>query len=200
VGEQPAPPSTPEQPQAGPPPAAQPSYGAQPSVPFPLQEGERVIQVFRRHWWFLWPRTIFWLIVAIAPVAAIAWAFDAAGWLDNVGRVFWIIAAVWLLYWAARLLLNWYRYSRDLWTITNQRIVDSIQPNPFRLHVSTADLVNIQDMTVQRDGVFASILNFGDVLCQTAGSIDFTLSGVPKPQEIQLLVDRERDRERMRYR
>jgi hypothetical protein len=66
--------------------------------------------------------------------------------------------------------------------------------------VSTADLVNIQDMTVQRDGVFASILNFGDVLCQTAGSIDFTLSGVPKPQEIQLLVDRERDRERMRYR
>lgn len=169
-------------------------------MPFPLQDGERIIEVCRRHWWFLWPRTLLWAFLAIAPVAAIAWGFDAAGWLDDAGQVFWIIAGVWLLFWLVRLLLNWYQYSRDMWTITNQRIVDSVQPHPFRLHVATADLVNIQDMTVQRAGVFASIFNFGDVLCQTAGGADFQLTGVPKPQEIQLLVDRERDRERSRYR
>jgi hypothetical protein len=45
------------------------------------------------------------------------------------------------------------------------------------------------------------MLNFGDVVCETAsggGEREFRLSGIPRPQDVQLLVDRERDRERRR--
>jgi len=85
--------------------------------------------------------------------------------------------------------------------ITNQRVVDCIKPNPFGLKISTADLVNIQDMTVVRSGILPTALNYGDIVCQTAAdNRDFTLGGIPRPQDVQLLMDKERDRERLRGR
>ena len=84
--------------------------------------------------------------------------------------------------------------------ITDQRIIDSFKPTPFQLRVGTADLVNIQDMTVEKSGIIPTILNFGDVVCQTAGTgQQFRIGGVPHPERVQLLVDKERDRERMRH-
>lgn len=172
-----------------------------PRLPFPLQEQERVIQVCHRHWWFLWPRTIFWTLLAIVPVIIVAWGAASFDWLDASSRLFWVPVLVWLGIWAARLFLNWYQYSRDIWVITNQRIVDSVSPTPFRHRLATADLVNIQDMTVERSGILPTLLNFGDVVCQTAsGQGEFRIAGVPRPQELQLLVDRERDRERSELR
>jgi len=85
--------------------------------------------------------------------------------------------------------------------ITNQRLIDSYRRHPFDMSISTADLVNIQDMTVERSGILRTMLDFGNVICQTASSDQsFMLTGVPDPRETQALVDRERDRERMRLR
>ncbi|MEX1255161.1 MAG: hypothetical protein WEE64_12555 [Dehalococcoidia bacterium] len=174
-------------------------FAEQPKLPFPLQEGERVIQLCRRHWWFLWPRTILWAAFALVPVAAAAWALERIDVLDDTRIVFGPVAALWLLFWAARLLLNWYQYTRDIWVITNQRIVDSTQPTPFRHHLATADLINVQDISVEKTGIIPSMLNFGDVLCQTAGTgSNFRIGGVPHPADVQLLIDKERDRERGR--
>jgi len=184
--------------------ATPPSEPARPpeSLPFPLQENERVIQVCRRHWMYLWPRTIILALWGIVPVIVAALILSWTDTYDGVvARIFWIAAAIWLLYWAARVFLNWYRYRHDIWVITNQRIVDSLKQNPIHHKLSTADLVNIQDMTVERSGILQTALNYGDILCQTAGSAaEFRLSGIPRPQEVQLLVDKERDRERMRAR
>ncbi len=171
-----------------------------PKFPFPLQQGEQVLQLCRRHWWHLWPRTILWVLFAVVPVAAVAWLLSAIDVLDDLGIYFWIVAALWLGYWVIRLLLNWYRYHNDYWVITDQRVIDSFKPHPFELRVSSADLVNIQDMTVEKKGIIPTILNFGDVICETAGGAgeQFRMGGVPNPVAVQLLVDRERDRERMR--
>jgi hypothetical protein len=99
------------------------------------------------------------------------------------------------------MFLNWYRYNNDIWVITNQRLVDSTKTNPFSLKTSTADLVNVQDMTVERSGIFRTMFNYGDIVCQTAADIqEFRMTSIPRPQEVQLLVDKERDRERMRGR
>ena len=83
---------------AGPPPAVSPR------LPFPLQEGERVIQVCRRHWWHLWPKTIIWVLFALAPVVAAAWLLSTLDILDDLGIFFWLVVLVWLLYWAVRIL------------------------------------------------------------------------------------------------
>ena len=169
---------------------------------FPLQDNEQVLMVCRRHWIYLWPRTALVAIFALAPVIVAAILLQKSTGLSGTpGKVFGVIALVYLLYWAIRAFLNWYRYHNDVWVVTNQRIVDSTKTNPFSLKISTADLVNIQDMTVERSGIFRTMLNYGDVICQTAADIqEFRLTGIPNPQEVQLLVDKERDRERMRGR
>ncbi|HUF52443.1 MAG TPA: PH domain-containing protein [Dehalococcoidia bacterium] len=175
------------------------SYGA---IPFPLQGGEMILQLVHRHWWYLWPRTILFLIVAIVPVIIVALLLDAIGILDDLGIFFWIVAILWIGYWGVRGALNWYRYANDIWVVTNQRIIDSFKPHPFSHHLATADLVNVQDISVDKIGFIATILKFGDVVCQTAsagpGAESFRIIGIPNPETVQLLIDRERDRERNR--
>jgi membrane protein YdbS with pleckstrin-like domain len=152
----------------------------------------------------LWPRTILYVLYAIAPPAIVAFILSKTDSYDGMAAtIFMIVSAVWILYWGIRALLNWYRYHNDTWTITNQRIVDCFRTTPFNLRISTADLVNIQDMSVDRHGPLQTMLNYGDVVCETAGAGGnrrFVLAGIPAPQDVQLLVDKERDRERSRGR
>lgn len=171
-----------------------------PSLPFPLQDGERVIELRRRHWWYLWPNTAVLVLVAVVPVIFLTWLFDAIGVLDDLRWIFWIIALIWIAIWGIRALLNWYRYHHDIWVVTNQRLIDSYRANPFSRRVATADLINVQDMSVSKNGILPNMLNFGDVLCETAGSSTstFKITGIPRPEDLQLLIDKERDRERMR--
>jgi hypothetical protein len=182
--------------------AAVPPDAPAESLPFPLQQSEVVGQVVRRHWMYLWPRTIVLGLWGLVPVTVIALVLSWADAYDGVvAQIFWVVAAIWLLYWAARMFLNWYRYRHDIWVITNQRIVDSYKQNPFHHKLSTADLVNVQDMMVERRGILQTTMNYGDIVCQTAGTAgEFRLTGIPHPDEVQLLVDRERDRERTRGR
>ena len=165
---------------------------------FPLQDEERVLMICHRHWLFLWPRIAVMGIVALVPVIGIGIGLAVAdSYGGRTAQIYWIASLFYLGYWAVRMFLNWYRYNNDIWVITNQRIIDSTKTNPFSLKMSTADLVNIQDMTVERSGVLRTLFNFGDVICQTAADVqEFSIRGVPRPQEVQLLVDRERDRER----
>ena len=173
---------------------------ATPSFPFPLQEGERVLELCRRHWWFLWPRSILLLLIAVVPLGLAAWLLSAVDVLDDLGVFFWIAAALWPGYWGVRLFFNWYRYHNDIWVVTTQRIIDSFKAHPFSKRVATADLVNIQDMSVLKSGIVPTVLGFGDIVCETAGAgaDTFRIIGIPRPEAVQLLIDRERDRERMR--
>jgi hypothetical protein len=178
---------------AAPPPSPPPVH-----LPFPLQDGERILALFRRHWWFLWPQSILLLLAAVVPVVVVALLLNFIGVLDDLGIYFWIVVAVWLVYWAVRIFFNWYRYHNDIWLVTDQRLIDSFKKHPFDLRVATADLVNVQDINVVKSGLTPSLLNYGSVVCETAGAAtdEFVISGIPHPEEVQLLIDRERDRER----
>jgi uncharacterized membrane protein YdbT with pleckstrin-like domain len=169
-------------------------------VPFPLQQNERVLRLCRRHAIFLWPATIFVLLLAVVPIVVVAFVVTRVTDLSgNTARVFWIAALIWLVIMGIRGFLQWYRYHNDIWVITNQRIVDYTAKNPLSHRLSTTDLINVQDMTVERNGIFAAIFKYGDVICQTAADQqEFIMSGIPHAEEVQLLVDKERDRERMR--
>jgi hypothetical protein len=163
-----------------------------------MQEGEQVIKICRRHWIYLWPNVVLHLIAAVLPVVLLYVLLDALDVLEGVvASAFWVVAAVYLVYWLVRLALDWYHYHNDLWVITNQRLIDSYRRHPFDMTISTADLVNVQDMSVERNGILRTMLDYGDIICQTASiDQDFKISGVPNPRETQALVDRERDRER----
>jgi hypothetical protein len=173
----------------------------QAGLPFPLQDGEQVLVLRRRHWLYLWPNLLLKLLIMVVPPALIAWLLSETGAYEGVvANAFWIVAAAYLIFMGVRLFLTWYQYHHDIWVITNQRLIDSYKRHPFSLRLSTADLVNVQDMTVARNGLLQTAFDYGDIICQTAADEqrDFHLTGVSNPREVQAIVDRERDRERQR--
>ena len=138
-------------------------------------------------------------VVALIPVILGAILISKADIHGTGAKVIWLVLALYVAYWALRALFNWYRYHNDIWVVTNQRIIDSTKRHPFDLRISTADLVNVQDMSVERSGILKTILDYGDILCQTAAEMqEFRLAGIPNPRAVQALVDKERDRERQR--
>jgi hypothetical protein len=169
-----------------------------PKLPFQLQASERVVEMRRRHWWFLWPHTVVLALTAILPPLILLWFLQLLNLDDNLSTIFPIVAGLWILGWGIKAALNWYVYQNDIWVVTNQRLIDSYKKNPFNHRVATADLVNVTDLSTYKQGILATTLNFGDVLCETAGASigTFRISGVPDPQSLQLLIDAERDRER----
>jgi hypothetical protein len=169
---------------------------------FPLQSGEQILQISRRHWWFLWPKMIMKTVALLGPIIVLWFIFDIVGAYDGVGQqIFWLVSILWAIWWAIQIYFTWYQYHNDVWAITNQRIVDVFKRNPFNLRVSSADLVNVQDISIERVGIIPTTLDFGDIVCQTSGSRDvFRLAGLPDPRQTQALIDQERDRERMRVR
>jgi hypothetical protein len=172
------------------------------SIPVPLQDSEQVLMLCRRHWIYLWPQIAIYLLLAVIPPVMLGVLLDQAGGFHGMGeKIFWVVAWTYLGYWLVRIFLSWYRYRHDIWAITNQRLIDGYKRHPFSLRVSTVDLVNVQDMTIQRDGLLRTMLDYGDIVCQTAAEQqDFRLTGIPDPRKVQSLVDRERDRERLRVR
>ena len=172
---------------------------ASPRFAFPIQQGETIIQVCRRHWIHLWPRIGLQVLLAIVPlvgVAILASAVDVNGIAETI---LWILAGVHAVYRVLMAFLLWYRYHHDIWVITNQRIIDSYKAHPFNIRIATTDLVNVQDMYIERHGVLQTMLNYGDIVCQTASEVQaFRLPGIPDPMTVQALVDKERDRERLK--
>jgi hypothetical protein len=164
-------------------------------TPFALQDGEYVIMLARRHWAFLAVNLGKDILAGLVPVIAIAVLVQMTSGFDGVfGRIVIGLMVLWLGFWAVRGYFTWYKYQNDLWVVTNQRIVDSMKKHWFSHRMSSADLVNVEDMSVNREGIFPTLFNYGDLLCQTAGAQEkFILSGIPEPTEVLGVVDRQRD-------
>jgi hypothetical protein len=164
-------------------------------LPFELQNAEVVLVLARRHPVFLWSKLAGFALLAIVPAAAILVLMAATTGLgDTFGLIVIAMCVVWVLFWAVRAYFTWYRYNNDIWVVTNQRIIDSNKNHWFHHRMSSADLVNVEDLSIERSGLLATTFNFGNVRCQTSGTqLNFVLSGIPQPSKLLALIDSSRD-------
>jgi hypothetical protein len=162
-------------------------------TPVELQPGEEVVLLSRRHWIVLYPWLAFDALVAVVPLAVAIWLATKVD-AGTVRLAILGLAVVWALVVAVRGYFRWYRYHHDVWLITNQRLIDSLRRNWFHHQVASADLVDIEDVSMQRDGVLQTMLNFGDLRVQTAGEQEnFVLGNIHNPANVLTIVDRARD-------
>ncbi len=171
-------------------------------LPFELQGGERVVLFCRRHWVYLYTKLTGIVLALIVPTAALLWLVHiTAGLGGTVGKVALVVALVWVVFWAIRGYFTWYRYQNDVWIVTDQRIVDSTKFNWIKQRMASADLVDVEDINVVREGLFATMFNYGDLRVQTAGEIgNFVLGGIPAPSKVLGVVDSSRDAARRQFR
>ena len=160
-------------------------------LPVQLQSGEEVIQVIRRHPASLLGRLA--LIAAVVIITLIIWLNRGQGTVSSLINIAFFLVLI------GGLLIGfmaWYRYRNDLWVITSQRLIDVTRSTPFNQQITTASLTNVQDISIRRKGVFNTMLNFGDVICQTASAAGktFSLIGVAKPEQVLDAIDNARSK------
>lgn len=154
-------------------------------LPMDLQQGESVLTRVRRHGLFLYP-----VLIGVAA-AVIILSLLLVLILNVIGIV---IALPIVLVGLGYCYLRWYQHTYDEWIVTNQRIVDSVKKNWFHHQMSSADLINVQDMSVEKNGILPTVFNYGNLRCQTAGSQShFVLQQIPDPNRILDLIDQARD-------
>jgi uncharacterized membrane protein YeaQ/YmgE (transglycosylase-associated protein family) len=164
------------------------------NLPVQLQKGEEVIVVLRRHIVYLARNMAGTVILGFVGALLLGWLASVAGALQTLLT---IVLVLWVIGSILAALLLWYRYQNDLWVVTNQRLIDSVQRHPFNKQITSTDLINVQDMSIVKNGVLATAFNYGDLRCQTAGTASiFTLSGIADPSDALTVVDAARDNAR----
>ncbi len=161
------------------------------SLPVQLQEGEIVARIIKRHPLSLIGRIVAVLILLILGVFAWQWLRSIGGGMQITADILMGVGALIAVVYIA---IYWYRYENDLWIVTSQRLIDSTKTTPFSHDIKTANLTNIQDINIRKRGIFQTIFEFGDVICQTASASGHTFEflGVAKPAEVLDLIDDQR--------
>lgn len=77
-------------------------------------------------------------------------------------------------------------YSFNVFIITEERIIDVDQQGFFRRTVSETTYEKIQDVSIKIHGIMQTILHYGSVVIQTAGTqANIELHGVKNPEHVQ---------------
>ena len=165
---------------------------------FELEPGEVIIKQVRQHIFVLALRLLPFVLLGILPLF-IAPTFDllrsfstaepgvrALEPLEPHFRFF--LGLWWLFLWMGAFNILT-KYFLTVWVITSHRIVDIAQLGFFSRRVSSFLLVRIQDVTTDVHGILATLIGFGDINVETAGSSEcFCMKGVRAPEYIRDLI------------
>jgi hypothetical protein len=108
----------------------------------------------------------------------------------NMGALSMIFILTWLfVVWNIAFVI-WTNQWLDVLVITNLHIIDIEQIGLWNREISTLNLEKIQDVSSKTEGLIASLLDYGDVEPQTAGSItNFIVNRVEYPDVIRQVIN-----------
>lgn len=161
---------------------------------------EKVVRIIRKDVFVLFKKIVMLVVLIILPLGVIELLF----WSlieDSTNTVFHALFVlgtstyylfIWLFF-----FFSFIDYYLDVWIITNQRIIDIQQKGFFSRVISEQKLSRVQDVSSETHGVVATLLKYGDVHIQTAGTKQrFFFHEVPNPDrvrdEIIRLVEQEK--------
>lgn len=150
-----------------------------------LAENEKVLYEVHKHWFVLFREITSIIIWALLPIVAIS-LIGALG--SEISRqaliIFWFAYGIWILALWIKLFWKWTDYYLDIWVITDKRIIDIEQKGIFKREISTLQMDKIQDVTVEVNGLFATMFKFGNLHVQTAGEQrEFVITEIKEPVE-----------------
>lgn len=162
---------------------------------FELEPGERIIKEVRQHPFVLFLRLVPIVLLALAPfiivpLFEILLNQDSAG--DGVSSHFRFFVGIWWIFLWMYIFHTFTKYFLTVWVITSHRIVDIHQVGFFRRKVSSFLLLRVQDVTTNIHGILQTLIGFGDINVETAGSYEkFCMRGIHAPEYIRDLIMRE---------
>lgn len=166
-------------------------------VSFETQEKkEEIILLLRRHWITNLPWLIGAVFMILAPLFLKFFPFlDFLPWrYQLMAVVIWYMLALVFIF---EKFLSWV-FNVNL--VTDERIVDIDFYSLIYKEISHCKIDRIQDVTYRTGGVIRTIVDYGDVIIQTAGEEPvFEFKAIPKPASVvrkinDLIVEEEREK------
>lgn len=158
---------------------------------FPAQEAtEEILYIIRRHWFTY---AIFWfvaLMMTIPVILTVIYYFNHLGELSNNGDNLIIIGtSIYTLFGLGLMIYGFIDFYLDVYIVTDRRIVDIKQNGLFKRAISELNFRQIQDVNAKVNGVFPTLLHYGDVYIQTAGELaNFNFQSIPHPYEMSKII------------
>jgi len=141
----------------------------------------------RRHWVVVLKIVLINLCLAAIPAIFFIAIVNYTNYFTSETLVafFTLMASAFYLFVILYAFTNFVDYYLDVWIITNQRVINIEQKGLFARVVSEKDLGQMQDITSDVAGFWATLLNFGNVHIQTAGEKErFVFKQVPFADEV----------------
>jgi hypothetical protein len=74
--------------------------------------------------------------------------------------------------------------------VTSIRVMDVVFSNLVYKNVSATKIDLVQDVNYSQIGVFRTFFDYGDVMVQTAGTLDnFVFEAVPQPENVVHIIE-----------
>lgn len=139
-----------------------------------LGEHEEVIFVLRRHSVVALVNFLAYAVLLAVPLV-VRWFLLREFPLLFVGPIsqplLYLLASVYYFYVWIYFFAIFIDYWLDIWIVTTERIVSLEQKGMFSRVFSEQQLYRIQDVTSRVSGFFATILRYGDIVAQAAGTV-----------------------------
>ena len=166
--------------------------------------GEKVVKVVRKDVFVLIKKALLFAVLLILPTLfyeiIITSQFDVeASNLVFASGV--LLTSVYYLFVWIFAFFSFVDYYLDVWIITDKRIIDIEQQGYFSRVISEHRLYQVQDASSEVKGVFATVLKFGTLYVQTAGTKQrFVFEEIPDPDGVRNLIIKlsEKDKKRER--
>lgn len=156
-----------------------------------VEPDEQIIAEVRRHMFVFYSRLIGLVVVALLPLTVVAPIVNFFNrFLETGGGVlFTFLYLIWFLIIWIIFFFEWTDYYLDVWVITNERIFDVEQKGMFNRHISVFRLEQVQDVTVEVEGLLATFLKYGNVHIHTAGeATNFIIKDAADPLHIKKII------------
>ncbi|MDD5693181.1 MAG: PH domain-containing protein [Patescibacteria group bacterium] len=150
------------------------------------KEDEKVLYIIRRHWFTLFlPAAISSLMYLLAILGIFLLPHLDPSVVSGYSYNIYILSiSLLFLFSTAYIYSAGVIYYLNVILITNENIVEIHQVRFFAREVSELGFEKIQDVASKENGVFQSLLDFGQIEIQTAGeNRNFIFSNIPKPSE-----------------
>lgn len=158
---------------------------------FPSQKSqEKVFLLLRRHW-FTYFGFVFVAFIMSIPILAliIFWINRPDYFSSELGSAVIIAVFSYILFALGVMLYGFIDYYLDVYIVTNERIVDVEQNGFFKRKISELHLHQIQDVSAKVEGIFPTMLHYGNILIQTAGEREnFVFQSIPNPYRVSKLI------------
>lgn len=167
-----------------------------------LRDDEWTVFVVQRHWSRLFrqvaaPLLFFILLLPVLSYLSTLVAKTPDG--APVATILAIVAAIPIIILVGVVCWQYLNWRNDFFVLTTQRVIHIERNWPFDVHSEECALDNIQDIYEVRSGLTANILNYGNLVLQTAGeTVDIDMDSIPNPARLRTLIFQQIERSKAR--